>query len=89
MKDYTAIVDQIRELKRMQEEIIAEIESLQDSIKADMTAEGTEEIRGTAYKITWKTCIRNAIDSKALKADLPDIAARYTKATEYKRFTIA
>lgn len=89
MKDYGKLVNQIRELKRMQEELQAEIDHLQDEIKADMTAAGTDEIRGTEFKITWKTCTRQDIDKKALKAELPDVAARFIKVIEYKRFTIA
>lgn len=89
MKDYTKIVDQLRELKRMQEEITAEIENIENQIKADMTAAQTDEFRGVTYKITWKAYTQNRLDSKALKADLPDIAARYTKTQEYKRFLIA
>lgn len=89
MKDYRNIVDQIRELQRMKEEIETEITALQDQIKADMTEAKTDIINGVNYKITWKACTRTTIDSKALKKDLPDIAAQYTKTTEYRRFIIA
>lgn len=89
MKDYTKMVDQLRELKRMQEELAAEIESIEDAIKADMLSSGVDELRGVTYKVTWKEYRRATIDSKALKADLPDVASKYTKETAYKRFTIA
>jgi len=89
MKNYKNIVDQIRELQRMKEEIEAEITSLQDQIKADMTAENTDTFAGVDYKITWKAATRTTIDSKALKQDLPEIAAQYSKTTEYRRFLIA
>ena len=47
-------VDQIRELKRMIEEAEAEITSIEDSIKATMTEQDTDELRGTKCKVTWK-----------------------------------
>ena len=89
MKDYKNIVDQIRELQRMREEIDSEITALQDQIKADMTAKNTDTFAGTDYKISWKAATRTTIDSRALKHDLPEIAARYSKTTEYRRFLIA
>jgi len=79
-------VDQIRELKRMIEE--AEITSIEDSIKATMTEQETDELRGTKCKVTWKMTSTTRIDSKALKKELPDIAAKYSNTTSYRRFLI-
>ena len=39
-------------------------------------------------KITWKTTSRNSIDSKKLKAEMPDIAAQYTKTSTSRTFRI-
>ena len=82
-------VAELRELTRMKEELESEIEALQDVLKAEMTAENTDEIRGTDYKITWKTVTQNKIDSKALKNDLPEIAEKYTKTSTYRRFLLS
>ncbi len=82
-------VDQIRELKRMIEEAEAEITSIEDSIKATMTEQDTDELRGTKYKVTWKVTSTTRIDSKSLKKELPDIAAKYSNTTTYRRFLIA
>ncbi|MDR1002071.1 MAG: hypothetical protein LBL82_02215 [Oscillospiraceae bacterium] len=54
-----------------------------------MTARNTEEIIGTDYKIRWTAYTSNRVDTTALKKELPDIAARYTKTTESRRFTVA
>ena len=72
-------VDQIRELKRMIEEAEAEITSIEDSIKATMTEQDTDELRGTKCKVTWKQTSSTRIDSKSLKKELPDIAAKYSR----------
>lgn len=82
-------IDALRELMRMREELDAEITALQDEIKAVMTADNVDELRGTDYKVTWKAYQTSRIDSKALKADLPEIAAKYTKTTTARRFLIA
>ena len=76
----------LKELKVMSDELTAEISGLEDSLKALM---GDEEIVYAGdYKLTYKTVKSSRFDSKGLKAELPEIAARYTIPTEYKRFCI-
>ena len=82
-------VKEPRELKRMADELAGEIEALQDGIKAHMTKQNTDTLTGTDWKITYKTVTSNRLDSTALKKELPDIAARYTKASVSRRFTLA
>ena len=82
-------IDELRELMRMKEELEAEITALQDEIKAVMTAENTDELRGADYKVTWRQYQQSRIDSKALKEDLPEVAEKYTKIITTRRFLIA
>lgn len=82
-------VDQIRELKRLIEEAEAEITGIEDEIKARMTELDTDEMRGVTCKVTWRQVSSIRIDSKALKKELPDIAAKYSNITTYRRFLIA
>lgn len=77
----------LKELKVMAEELNNEISGIEDSLKALMGDE--ETVYAGEYKLTYKTVKSNRFDSKSLKAELPDIAARYTVQTEYKRFCIA
>ena len=84
-----AKVQELRELRRMADELAAEIDSLQDELKAEMTAQNTDTLTGLDWKITWKQVTSNCIDSKALKAALPDVAAKYTKQTTSRRFVLA
>ena len=84
--EITAAVTQLQELRRMQEELTAEIETLTDAIKAHM---GTQELLlAGPYKVTWKAVTSSRIDTTALKKALPDIAAQYTKTTTTRRFEI-
>ena len=45
--------NELRELRRMADELAAEIENIQDAIKAHMTAIDTDTLTGAGYKITW------------------------------------
>lgn len=77
---------ELKELERMQEELTAEIEAIKDAIKAAMGDQ--EAITAGAYKIIWKPVTTSRLDSKALKAALPDVAARFTTSSTTRRFTI-
>ena len=79
-------IHEILDLKRMREELDAEITALEDSIKAAM---GEEEIlTAGAYKVSWKTFTSSRVDTTALKKALPDVAAAYTKTTTGRRFSV-
>ena len=77
---------ELKELERMQEELAAEIEAIKDAIKAAMGDQ--EAVTAGAYKITWKPVTTSRLDAKALKAALPDVAARFTTSTTTRRFTV-
>ena len=81
-----AKVKELMELKRMKEELEAEIAAAEDEIKAVM---GDEELlTAGAYKVSWKVFTSSRIDTTALKKALPDVAAAYTKQTTARRFAI-
>ena len=82
-------VHQLRELWRMQEELSAEIEAIQDELKAHMDANGMDTLLGFDWRITWKAVTSNRLDSTALKKELPEIAARFMKQTTARRFVLA
>ncbi len=82
-------INQIRALKRIIEEAEAEITAIEDTIKATMTDLDTDTMRGTKCKVTWKETSSTRIDSKSLKKELPEVAAKYSVTTTYKRFLIA
>ncbi len=82
-------IKELRELRRMADELAAEIEALQDSIKAEMTARDVDTLSGSDWCVTWKNVTSNRLDTSALKKALPDVAARYTKQTTARRFVLA
>lgn len=82
-------VKELRELKRLAEELQAEIEGLQDAIKAEMTAQDVDTLTGADWKVTWKPVTSTRLDTAALKKALPDVAQRFTKTTAARRFCVA
>lgn len=82
-------IRELRELRRMADEIAAEIETLQDAIKSEMTARNTDTLTGTDYKITWKTVTSKRFDSATFRKTHGELYDQYTKETTSKRFLIA
>lgn len=82
-------VHELRELRQMAEELEAEIETIEDSIKEQMRAQGVDTLHGPDWKVTWKPVTSSRLDTSALKAELPEIAARYVRQTTNRRFCLA
>lgn len=87
--ELSAKVNELRELRRMADELAAEIESIQDAIKAHMDDVGIDSVLGPDYKITWRSVKSTRFDTTAFKRENPELSARYTKTTTTRRFTIA
>lgn len=79
-------VKELMELRRMKEEIEAEITAAEDEIKAVMGSE--ETLLAGAFKVDWKTVITSRIDTAALKKVMPEIAERFMKHTTTRRFCV-
>ena len=79
-------VKELMELRRMKEEIEAEIAAAEDEIKGIMGDE--ETLLAGAFKVDWKTVITSRIDTAALKKVMPEIAERFMKQTTTRRFCV-
>ena len=82
-------LNELSELRRMADELNAEIEAIQDAIKAHMTEADTDTITAGAFKVTWKAVTSTRIDTTALRKDLPEIWQEYGKTTTPRRFSVA
>lgn len=89
MVDINAIMAELAQYTRMAEEITATVDGLKDTIKKYMEENQLETLTGNEHKATYKTVTSSRIDTTALKRNAPDIAEKYTKTTETKRFTFA
>lgn len=87
--ELTSKVRELKELRAMAEEIAAEISTIEDAIKAEMTARETDEMMIDVYKIRWTRVKSNRFDSTAFKKAMPELAEKFTKTTETRRFSIA
>ena len=88
MKDLETKAHELRELKRMREEIDAEIAAIEDEIKAHMTAADVDNLTVGEYKISWKAVTSSRLDSTALKKSMPELVKLYTKTTTTRRFMV-
>ena len=79
-------IKELMELKRMREELEAEITTIEDEIKSRM---GTEEtLLAGSYKVSWTTYTSSRFDSTRFKKEHAELAAAYTKQTTSRRFSI-
>jgi predicted phage-related endonuclease len=86
MDNLNALMREIAEYTRMAEEIGATLDSLKDTLKKHMEENGLDSIAGSEHKASYKAVTSSRIDTAALKRELPEIAAKYTKTTETRRF---
>lgn len=88
-KNLDSQIHELRELRRMADELAAAIDTIQDAIKAEMTAAGVDVLTGSDWKAVWKPVTTSRIDTTALKKALPDLAAQFTKTSTVRRFSVA
>lgn len=88
IKEMETTIRDWRELRRMQEELVAEMSALEDVIKAELATQGTDDLTVGEYRIRWTTYTSNRIDTTRLKKLMPEVAEQFTKTTEARRFTV-
>lgn len=87
--EMTTKIRELKELKAMAEQIAAEIATIEDALKAEMTARNTEEMTVDVFKVRWTTVKSSRFDSTAFKKTHGDLYARYTKESTSRRFSVA
>jgi len=79
-------VRELLELKRMKEELEAEITAAEDEIKSIMGDE--ETLLAGAFKVTWTPYTSSRFDSTRFRKDHAELAAAYMKTTTSRRFSV-
>ena len=87
MNEIESKIKELRQLQSLIEEAQQEAEAIKDAIKAHMG--DSEELRAGEYRVTWKAVTSSRLDSKALKAALPEVVERFTMTTTCRRFCVA
>lgn len=86
--EITAKIRQIKELQQLIEEAEAEMETLKDTIKAEMTAREVDELTADVFKVRWTTVESSRFDSAAFKKAMPELFKQFSKQTTSRRFSI-
>lgn len=82
-------IRELRSLQRLIEEAQQEAETIKDGIKAQLTAQGVDELQAGEYRVTWKPVSTTRIDTKAFQQAFPDVAQAFAKTTITRRFCVA
>lgn len=86
MSKFERMCAEYRENKRL----IDELQAMNDSLKADIIAcmGDSDQYTEGACKVSNKLVHSTRFDSSGFKSDFPEIYARYSKITEYRRFSV-
>lgn len=87
MKNIDDLFSELAQYTRIMEGATATVDGLKDEIKRYTEEHNTDILTGNEHKATYKAVTSSRLDSTALKRDMSDIAAQYTKTTKTKRFT--
>ena len=87
--EMTNKVKTIKELEALIAEAQQEAEAIKDEIKAEMTAQGVDEIAVDIFKVRYKVVTSSRFDSKSFKSKYADLFNEYSKTTESRRFSIS
>ena len=79
-------VSELMELRKMAEELQAQMETITDEIKAYMGDE--ETMLAGSWKVTWKETISRRMDTAALKKVLGDALEEYYKTIVTRPFKV-
>ena len=87
--ELTTAVKKLKRLKTKADELTAEITAIEDQIKAVMLENDTEEMQVDIFKIRWTKVTSKRFDTTSFKKAMPDLAEKFTKPSESRRFSIA
>ena len=86
------IENRIKKLTELEEQIAKlqeQADAIKGELKADLEKKGVDELKTKNFLIRWKEIVSSRLDSKALKAALPDVYNQFVKQTSSRRFTVA
>ena len=86
--EITSIVSQLQEWEQIMDEAKEMVESLKDTIKAEMNSRGVEEMEAGTHIVRYTSVLSNRFDTTAFKKVMPDVYKAYTKQVTSRRFSI-
>lgn len=82
-------IDALAEWERLMNEAKAEAESIKDSLKAELTGRGVEELEVGPHILRYTTVLTSRFDTTGFKRIYSDLYTAFTKQTTSKRFSVA
>lgn len=89
MNELQAKIKEYKELQRLAEELEQEMETVKDTIKAELSRQGVDELTAGEYKVRWTAVKSSRFDTTAFRKAMPDLAAQFTRNVESRRLSIA
>ena len=83
------LIEQYREAQQIIEAAQAEMEAIKEKVRAEMTARNTDRLDIGTHRVSIQTVTTHRLDSKAIKAAVPELAERFTVTTTGTRFVVA
>lgn len=87
--DLLAKVRSLKELETLIAEAQAELDSIKDELKVELTNRNTEELDVDVFKVRYKTVKFNRFDTTAFKSIHKDLYDQYVRQMESRSFTVA
>ena len=82
-------VKSFKEIQNFIKQLEEEAEGLKAEITAHMAEQESDTMHVDMFTVKYTAYTSSRVDTTALKKELPEIAARYTKTTEARRFQVA
>ena len=82
-------VAELKEYKRLAEDLDAQITALENELKGEMEAQNTDTLITALFKVTWKVITSRRFDSNAFKATHSELYEQYLRPQETRRFLVA
>lgn len=76
-EELKSMINELRDIRSLEDDIKARREQIEDIIKETIGTHEAVTIDGK-QAVTWKSVTSSRLDTKALRNDLPDIAAKYS-----------
>ena len=82
-------VKKLQAIEAQQKELATQADAIRAELKAALEEKGVDELKTKNFILRWKEIISNRLDSKALKAALPDVYGQFCRTSASRHFTIA
>ena len=81
------LISNLQEIKNLEEQLKLSKVEAENELKS-MMKEAECAKTPSGYSIRWKSSTSSRLDTTRLKSEAPDLVAKYTKVSNYRRFTI-